>query len=160
MSEPATRPEAEAVADGGRAISARLNRAWLRGFVTLRWAPLDQGIACIDGRKFCPWLAAHHIQAFYDEYSAQYGGDPSSYVAVIGYDTLWELTHVDDESVPIELWLTMGSPLGQRYLKRRLLGCDRSGAGRYPGGIRRWVNLTAVGDMTAIDPVLADVLTP
>jgi hypothetical protein len=31
-----------------------------------RWAPIKPGIACIDGRKFCPWLAAHHIQAFYD----------------------------------------------------------------------------------------------
>lgn len=31
-----------------------------------RWAPLKAGIACIDGRKFCAWLAAHHIQAFYD----------------------------------------------------------------------------------------------
>jgi hypothetical protein len=31
-----------------------------------RWAPLQQGVACIDGRKFCPWLAAHHIQAMYD----------------------------------------------------------------------------------------------
>jgi acetyltransferase-like isoleucine patch superfamily enzyme len=34
--------------------------------VMFRWAPLKQGIACIDGRSFCPWLAAHHIQAFYD----------------------------------------------------------------------------------------------
>lgn len=34
--------------------------------VMFRWAPLKQGIACIDGRVFCPWLASHHIQAFYD----------------------------------------------------------------------------------------------
>ncbi|MBN8605607.1 MAG: hypothetical protein J0L81_01680 [Caulobacterales bacterium] len=34
--------------------------------VMFRWAPLKQGVACIDGRSFCPWLAAHHIQAFYD----------------------------------------------------------------------------------------------
>lgn len=34
--------------------------------VMLRWAPLKQGIACIDGRAFCPWLASHNIQAFYD----------------------------------------------------------------------------------------------
>ncbi len=34
--------------------------------IMFRWAPLEQGIACIDGRKFCPWLAAHHVQAFYD----------------------------------------------------------------------------------------------
>lgn len=31
-----------------------------------RWAPIRPGIGCIDGRAFCPWLAAHHIQAFYD----------------------------------------------------------------------------------------------
>ena len=34
--------------------------------VMFRWAPLKTGVACIDGRAFCPWLAAHHIQAFYD----------------------------------------------------------------------------------------------
>jgi hypothetical protein len=34
--------------------------------IMLRWAPLQQGVGCIDGRKFCPWLASHHIQAFYD----------------------------------------------------------------------------------------------
>jgi hypothetical protein len=34
--------------------------------ILLRWAPLQLGVACIDGRKFCPWLASHHIQAFYD----------------------------------------------------------------------------------------------
>ncbi|HYD87844.1 MAG TPA: hypothetical protein VEA80_10240 [Vitreimonas sp.] len=34
--------------------------------VMLRWAPLKQGVSAIDGRKFSPWLASHHIQAFYD----------------------------------------------------------------------------------------------
>ncbi|MBL8538413.1 MAG: hypothetical protein JNM59_13485 [Hyphomonadaceae bacterium] len=34
--------------------------------IVFRWAPLKHGIACIDGRAFCPWLASHHIQAFYD----------------------------------------------------------------------------------------------
>ncbi len=34
--------------------------------VMFRWAPLKTGVSCIDGRAFCPWLAAHHIQAFYD----------------------------------------------------------------------------------------------
>jgi acetyltransferase-like isoleucine patch superfamily enzyme len=31
-----------------------------------RWAPIKPGIVTIDGRRFCSWLAAHHIQAFYD----------------------------------------------------------------------------------------------
>jgi hypothetical protein len=34
--------------------------------VMLRWAPLKQGVNQIDGRVFSPWLATHHIQAFYD----------------------------------------------------------------------------------------------
>ncbi len=34
--------------------------------VTLRWSTLKQGVTEIDGRKFSPWLATHHIQAFYD----------------------------------------------------------------------------------------------
>ncbi len=76
--------------------------------------------------------------------------------SVIAFDSLWELTHIDGQVWPVDLWLTMGSPLGQRYLQRRLLGHDRAAAERYPANVRRWINLTAVGDMTAIDPVLAD----
>lgn len=34
--------------------------------VMFRWAPLKQGVSAIDGVKFSPWMAAHHIQAFYD----------------------------------------------------------------------------------------------
>lgn len=34
--------------------------------ILLRWTPLQFGVSCIDGQKFCPWMAAHHIQAFYD----------------------------------------------------------------------------------------------
>jgi hypothetical protein len=34
--------------------------------IVLRWAKLKQGVSAIDGRKFSPWLACHHIQAFYD----------------------------------------------------------------------------------------------
>ena len=34
--------------------------------VMFRWAPLTLGVSTIEDRKFSPWLAAHHIQAFYD----------------------------------------------------------------------------------------------
>jgi hypothetical protein len=34
--------------------------------IVFRWVPLKPGVLTIDGRRFCPWLAAHHIQAFYD----------------------------------------------------------------------------------------------
>lgn len=34
--------------------------------IMLRWAPIKFGVSKIDDRTFSPWLAAHHIQAFYD----------------------------------------------------------------------------------------------
>jgi hypothetical protein len=76
--------------------------------------------------------------------------------SVIAYDALWQLARVDGDASSVSLWLTMGSPLGQRYIQRRLLGRDQAGAERYPANVRRWINLTAVGDMTAVDPRIAD----
>ena len=76
--------------------------------------------------------------------------------SVIAYDALWELSHSHGNPVSIDLFLTMGSPLGQRFMQRRVNGHDRTGADRYPRNIRRWKNLTAKGDLTAINPWLAD----
>jgi hypothetical protein len=76
--------------------------------------------------------------------------------SVIAYDTLWELSHKQGNPVQIDLFLTMGSPLGQRFVQKTLNGHDRVGKDRYPSNIRRWKNLTAVGDLTAIDPALAN----
>lgn len=76
--------------------------------------------------------------------------------SVIAYDALWQMSHSDGDKLRIDLLLTMGSPLGQRYIQRRLQGHRESGSRRYPDNIRRWINLTAVGDLTAIDPVLSD----
>jgi len=74
--------------------------------------------------------------------------------SVIAYDALWEMSHGARDALRVDLLLTMGSPLGQNYLQRRILGHDRTGRARYPGNIRRWLNLSAVGDMTAVDPYL------
>ncbi|HET9312311.1 MAG TPA: ABC transporter substrate-binding protein [Actinomycetota bacterium] len=53
-------------------------------------ALLDAGAKAIDGLTFsnsvCTAEGDPDVQAFYDEYEAAYGEDPSSYVAVIGYD--------------------------------------------------------------------------
>lgn len=76
--------------------------------------------------------------------------------SIIAYDTLWELSHNHGNPVAIDLFLTMGSPLGQRFMQRRISGHDKRGVDRYPRNIRRWKNLTAVGDLTAIDPWLAN----
>ena len=76
--------------------------------------------------------------------------------SVIAYDTLWALTHSGRDHVIIDLLLTLGSPLGQLYLQKRIKGNTSHGKGRYPHNIRHWKNLSAVGDMTAIDPWLAN----
>jgi hypothetical protein len=76
--------------------------------------------------------------------------------SVIAYDALWQMSHEDDDEAEVDLLATMGSPLGQRYIQKRLLGGAEFGERRYPRNIRQWVNLTAVGDLTAIDPTLAD----
>ena len=74
--------------------------------------------------------------------------------SIIAYDTLWELTHEHANPVTIDTFLSMGSPLGQRFMQNRISGHDSSGAKRYPGNVRHWQNLSAVGDLTAIDPDL------
>lgn len=71
--------------------------------------------------------------------------------SVISFDALWQLSHVDKRPVEVDTWLTLGSPLGQNYLQKRLLGCDREGVERYPDNVRRWLNVAAYGDMTAVD---------
>jgi len=76
--------------------------------------------------------------------------------SVIAWDSLWQMTHDERDRVTVDVLLTMGSPLGQRFLQRRLQGYKESGEKRYPAGIRRWINLSAVGDLTAVDPDLAD----
>ena len=73
--------------------------------------------------------------------------------SVIAYDALWEMTHQDGDHVQVDL-LTMGSPLGQRYMQKRIRGSELSGTDRYPHNIRHWTNLSAVGELTSIDPKL------
>ena len=93
--------------------------------------------------------------------AAHEAGRPTLLIAhsmgsVIAYDALWQMTHEDADELNIDLFVTMGSPLGQRYMQKRLLGGVYTGERRYPRNIHRWINLSAVGDLTSIDPTLAD----
>jgi pimeloyl-ACP methyl ester carboxylesterase len=74
--------------------------------------------------------------------------------SVIAFEALWQMSRSEREAMQIDLLLTMGSPLGQRFIQKRIKGHDAIGSARYPNNIRRWINLTAVGDLTAIDPAL------
>lgn len=86
--------------------------------------------------------------------------------SMIAYDTLWKLSHTVDDKPQIDMLMTMGSPLGQKYVRQRLLGAKLSGDDRYPTNIGQWLNFAAVGELTALDrnlrssfaPMLADDL--
>lgn len=76
--------------------------------------------------------------------------------SIIAYDALWELSHRETETARVDLLLTMGSPLGQRFMQRRFKGRHIEGRERYPNNIHHWKNFAAVGDLTALDRQLAD----
>ena len=72
-----------------------------------------------------------------------------SFGSVIAYDTLWEMSR-GESGGRVDLFVTMGSPLTMRYIRHHLHGRHLQGADRYPTCIRRWVNLAAVGEVTAL----------
>ena len=76
--------------------------------------------------------------------------------SVIAYDTLWDLTHIEKNAERVDLFLTIGSPLGMRFTQQRLRGVHEKGTERYPHDIRNWINIAAQGDLTALDPTLRD----
>jgi hypothetical protein len=80
--------------------------------------------------------------------------------SVIAYDTLWQIGRQQHEVLQVDLFLTLGSPLGQRYIQHRLLDGKAAHSERFPDNIRRWVNISAVGELTAIDSQLANDFAP
>lgn len=76
--------------------------------------------------------------------------------SVIAFDVLWELSHRFAIAERLDLFMSVGSPLGLTFVRERLLGAREQGRRRFPTNIRRWLNLAAVGEMTALDRRLAD----
>jgi len=81
--------------------------------------------------------------------------------SVIAYDVLWELsndtaTYAEYGQCKVEQWLTLGSPLGDRTLQKRLLGSKERDESRFPSNVISWHNLAAEDDYTCHDTTLAD----
>ena len=57
--------------------------------------------------------------------------------SVIAYDSLWHLSRAARREGRIELFLTMGSPLATRFIRKGLKGTNRVGPERYPDNIDR-----------------------
>ncbi len=80
---------------------------------------------------------------------------------IVTYDVLWQLSHSPEykeayKTNKIDLWLTLGSPLGDSMVRRRILGARRKGFKRYPSNIVSWHNVSAEDDFVSHDNTLAD----
>ena len=81
--------------------------------------------------------------------------------SVVSYDVLWELSN-DTATYPeygdckVDHWVTLGSPLGDRIVQKRLLGASERGEARFPSNVISWHNLSAEDDYTCHDATLAD----
>lgn len=81
--------------------------------------------------------------------------------SVVAYDVLWELSN-DTETCPeygdckVDQWITLGSPLGDRIVQKRLLGAQEREEARFPSNVISWHNLSAEDDYTCHDATLAD----
>lgn len=75
--------------------------------------------------------------------------------SVIAYDALWELAHEDGDPGVVDLFITLGSPLGTRFIYRHLKGCGEAGRRRFPTNVSYWENFSSRGELTALKPELA-----
>ena len=81
--------------------------------------------------------------------------------SAIAYDVLWELSH-DNElqsrygGNKIELWMTLGSPLGDRAIQRYLHGAKKGSGSKFPANVIAWHNVAAEDDYICHDNTLAD----
>ena len=79
--------------------------------------------------------------------------------SIIAYDAFWELSHIEHRKDKLD-FLSIGSPLGMNFVQHRLLGYNEQGKRKYPSIIGRWINIAAVGDITALDRHFSDDFQP
>jgi hypothetical protein len=81
--------------------------------------------------------------------------------SVIAYDVLWELSN-DTATYPeygqckVAYWLTLGSPLGDTVVQKRLLGAKERDENKFPSNVISWHNVAAEDDYVCHDNSLAD----
>lgn len=85
--------------------------------------------------------------------------------SVAAWDVLWRLSHESSDSGAMErrkidTWITLGCPLGDETVKKRLLGAGESGRRRYLTNVLAWYNIAAEDDYLCHDKALADDFKP
>lgn len=81
--------------------------------------------------------------------------------SIVAYDALWQLSHdpahvKSCKDAKVDVFLTIGSPLGDSLVRHQLLGRDRSGRECYPTNILAWHNVSAEDDYMSHDNTVAD----
>ncbi len=81
--------------------------------------------------------------------------------SVVAYDVLWQLSHDPDyrddyAKKKVDMFLTLGAPLGDLHIHKRLLGAKSRPSSRFPTNIISWHNVSAEDDYTCHDNTLAD----
>ena len=81
----------------------------------------------------------------------------------VAYDVLWQLSHDERyrdefEASKIEVFVTLGSPISDNMVRKRLLGARRRSKERYPTNIITWENVSAEDDYFCHDKTVANDL--
>lgn len=80
---------------------------------------------------------------------------------IVCYDVLWQMSHHPDyapqyEGRKIDQWLTLGAPLGDTTVRKRIFGAQSKERGKYPTNILAWHNVSAEDDYLCHDNTLSD----
>jgi len=80
---------------------------------------------------------------------------------IVAYDVLWQLSHDADfkenySESKVDTWVTLGAPLGDNHIRKKLLGAKNESPERFPTNVITWHNVSAEDDYTCHDNTLAD----
>ena len=80
---------------------------------------------------------------------------------VVTYEILWQLSHDENlkdkySQAKIDMWITLGSPLGDNGIRKRLMGATNKTVARFPTNVIAWHNVSAEDDYVCYDKTLAD----
>jgi hypothetical protein len=81
----------------------------------------------------------------------------------VAYDVLWQLSHDERfreefNASKVEVFMTLGSPISDDMVRKRLLGARRRSTERFPTNIITWNNISAEDDYFCHDKTVADDL--
>ena len=80
--------------------------------------------------------------------------------SMITYDIFWKLSHYGEYrganwNHQIDRWITIGSPLGNETVKRKLKGANEEPEYKYPTNVKEWYNVAAHDDYVAHDQTVS-----